>query len=156
MSEAQHVPATEGTAFKSDGKLNWPTVALIGLGDLLLWGLGIGSTFWFFGHDIGVAGIAFSTVAPALWTFILFYRDAADVRTAFTASLLTLYLGFVAASFNGTVDSDFQADGSFIHSVWENLNTLMIAVVGFYFGGKALERATTTVAEAKKGQTGSE
>lgn len=55
---------TQVTAVKADtGKLNWTWIALLGLGDIIFWGLGIASTFWFFGRDTGVAGIAFSTVS---------------------------------------------------------------------------------------------
>src|SRR5438045_994366 len=142
MTMVTGLDRTQATAVHADtGKLNWTWIALLGLGDIIFWGLGIASTFWFFGRDIGVAGLAFSTVAPALWTFLLFFRDAADVRTAFTAAFLTLYLAFVAAAFNNLVAEAFRAQGSFLHSVWDNLNTLMIAIVGFYFGGKAVETA---------------
>jgi len=139
----------KATSLLATGGFNWKVISVIGVGDLLLWAAGIGSTFWFFGQDVGVGGLAFTTVAPALWTFLLFYRDAADVRTALTAAFFTLYLGFVVISFDSDVSKTFQAGGSFLHSVWDNLNTLMIAIIGFYFGGKAFE----TVAERTGGKS---
>lgn len=131
-------------------ELNWRTVLLLGVGDVGLWGLGIFSTFWFFGYDIGIAGLSFSIVAPALWTFLLFYRDSSDIRTAFTAAFLALYLAFVAAAFNETVEEAYRQQGSFVNAVWGNLNTLMIAIVGFYFGGKAVEKASAVQAAKQK------
>jgi uncharacterized membrane protein len=130
--------------------LNWTTILLLGLGDLLLWGLGIASTFWFFGADIGNAGLAFGVVAPALWTFLMFFRDSSDIRTAFTASFFALYLAFVAASFIPAVGTAYAQQGSFTSAVWANLNTLMIAIVGFYFGGKAVEKAAAVGAKTRK------
>lgn len=131
--------------------LNWITILLLGVGDLLLWGLGIASTFWFFGANIGIAGLAFGVVAPALWTFLMFFRDSSDIRTAFTASFFALYLAFVAASFIPAVGTAYANQGSFVAAVWGNLNTLMIAIVGFYFGGKAVEKAAAVGAKARKG-----
>src|SRR4051812_35929825 len=132
--------------------LNWITILLLGVGDLLLWGLGIASTFWFFGADIGIAGLAFGVVAPALWTFLMFFRDSSDIRTAFTASFFALYLAFVAASFIPAVGTAYAHEGSFTAAVWGNLNTLMIALVGFYFGGKAVEKAAAVGTKASKSE----
>jgi hypothetical protein len=129
--------------------LNWTTILLLGVGDLVLWGLGIASTFWFFGADIGIAGLAFGVVAPALWTFLMFFRDSSDIRTAFTASFLALYLAFVAASFIPAVGRAYAQQGSFVSAVWGNLNTLMIAIIGFYFGGKAVEKAAAVGTKAR-------
>jgi hypothetical protein len=81
------------------------------------------------------------------------FRDAADVRTAFTAAFLTLYLAFVDAAFNNLVTEAFRAQGSFLHSVGDNLNTLMIAIVGFYFGGKAVE-TTAAIRIPKRSNSG--
>ena len=130
--------------------LNWITILLLGVGDLLLWGLGIASTFWFFGANIGIAGLAFGVVAPALWTFLMFFRDSSDIRTAFTASFFALYLAFVAASFIPAVNAAYAHEGSFTAAVWGNLNTLMIAIVGFYFGGKAVEKAAAVGTKARR------
>lgn len=131
---------------------NWITILLLGVGDLLLWGLGIASTFWFFGANIGIAGLAFGVVAPALWTFLMFFRDSSDIRTAFTASFFALYLAFVAASFIPAVGTAYAHEGSFTAAVWGNLNTLMIAIIGFYFGGKAVEKAAAVGAKARKSE----
>jgi hypothetical protein len=144
----------KATGLKPTGRFNWSVIVIIGLGDLILWALGIGSTYWFFGQHVGVGGLAFTTVAPALWTFLLFYRDAADVRTALTAAFFVLYLGFIITAFNSNLSKNFAENGSFLHSVWDNVNTLMIAIVGFYFGGKAFEAAAERT--SRKSRTANE
>src|SRR5690349_25115716 len=37
--------------------------------------------------------------------------------------------------------------------MWQNINSVMIAVVGFYFGGKAVEKASDVVREDGSRQT---
>ena len=80
----------------------------------------------------------------------MFFRDSSDIRTAFTASFFALYLAFVAASFIPAVGADYEHAGSFTAAVWGNLNTLMIAIVGFYFGGKAVEKAAAVGTKARR------
>ena|SRR6266498_4048121 len=123
-----------------EGKRRGWLIAL-GLGNTVLWALGIASTNYR-GLDIGVTGFAGCVAAAALWTFLLFLRDAGDVRTAVTACFVALYLGFVIGSMVPSVSGDFKTDGSFVHAVWSQLNALMLAIIGFYFGGKAWEEVT--------------
>jgi hypothetical protein len=48
-----------------------------------------------------------------------------------------------------------EKSGSFAHTIWDNLSALMIAIVGFYFGGKTLEITSANVADKTKGNTDS-
>jgi hypothetical protein len=135
------VPEDQLAARTSEGGINWRTVLLLFVVNGLLLALGLGSTFWSIGTDIGISGVAFSTAAVGLWTFLVFFKDSEDIRTAVTASFLALYLAFVAASFNQDVNA---VDGSLLKAVWDSLNPLMIAIIGFYFGGKAFERSAAS------------
>jgi hypothetical protein len=81
------------------------------------------------------------------------FKDSEDIRTAVTAAFLTLYLAFVAAAFNKEVNAAFK-DGGLFKAVWDSFNPLMIAIVGFYFGGKAFEKSTTSRAGGSPSQSG--
>lgn len=140
-------------ARRSNGWLNGKTVLLLAVVNGVLWALGIASTFWFFGTDIGINGVAFSTAAVGLWTFLVFFKDSEDIRTAVTAAFLALYLAFVAAALNREVNAEFTEGGLF-KAVWDSFNPLMIAIIGFYFGGKAFEKSASSRAGGAPGQSG--
>jgi hypothetical protein len=91
--------------------------------------------------------LSFSAVTAALWAFLVFYKDSSDIRTAFTSAFFTLYLAFIAFSLHDGFASAFEDQNSFARSVWQNLTTIMIAIIGFYFGGKALESIAQKKAE---------
>jgi hypothetical protein len=149
------VPEDQLAARTSEGRINGRTVILLFVVNGLLLALGLGSTFWSIGTDIGISGVAFSTAAVGLWTFLVFFKDSEDIRTAVTASFLALYLAFVAASFNKDVNAAF-VDGSLLKAVWDSLNPLMIAIIGFYFGGKAFEKSASSRSGGAQGQPGDE
>ena len=131
------------------GKVRWGSVLLLGVGVSFIWLLGLVSTYlhpsW---HGLP---LSFSAVVAALWAFLVFYNDSSDIRTAFTSAFFTLYLAFVAFSLHDGFANAFKDQNSFARSVWQNLTTIMIAIIGFYFGGKALE----SVAQKKKAETDS-
>jgi hypothetical protein len=128
----------------SNGEFRW--IAAAGIGDIVIWVIGIVSTLNFFsGWDLDSTILGCSMAAASLWTLVLFYRIG-DLRTAVTVAFIVLYLGFVIASMVPGAASSLEAENSFARVVWDNLSALMIAIIGFYFGGKALEVASGNVA----------
>jgi len=100
---------------------------------------GVASSFWFFGQNIGIAGLSVALPAAGLCTFVVLFTDHRDIRTAVMGTFTVLYLGFVSATFN----SDFAAimndrEGMGRH-VYDSFNTFMLVMLGFYFSGKAAE-----------------
>lgn len=105
---------------------------------------GVASSFWFFGANIGIAGMSVALPAAGLCTFIVLFTDHGDIRTAVMGTFTVLYLGFVSATFN----SDFakimaDRDGMGRH-VYDSFNTFMLVMLGFYFSGKAVEMVAKT------------
>lgn len=146
-SPAPQVPTiTLSTDSKNDSKEQPPgnvtRIAAVGIGVSLFWAVGIFSTLGFL-HKLGMdATVLGGCIAmSALWTFLLFYRGA-DIRTTVTAAFVVLYLGFFVASMVPGAASTLQAPGSFAHSIWDSLSAIMIAIIAFYFGGKAYEKAS--------------
>lgn len=121
----------------------------LGVGVIILWGIGVASTFPFLHKlNLNVAVLGTCIAAAALWAFLLLYR-ATDLREAFTAAFLVLYCGFFVASMVPGAASTLEKNGSFAHTVWDSVNAVMIAIVGFYFGGKAVEKATASAAKQR-------
>lgn len=137
---------------KTDQKRLWSVIAV----DLALWLLGIVSTHQSFadllGREVGIIGFGFAIAAAALWTFVAFFQDHRDVRTAFTAAFLTLYLGLVAGSMVPGVATEYGKSGGLLQSVWHDVSTVMLVIVGFYFGGKAVEGAASARAKGQAAQ----
>jgi hypothetical protein len=144
-TQIQDDPAAARAA--SGTKLHWRIALLLIVGNTALFGIGIGLCYV---PHLGVASLALTIPAAALLTFVVFFTDSRDIRTAITASFLVLYIGFVSASFNTRVTDLAAMKDSFFATVFNDFNSLMLAIVGFYFGGKALETASGRVAEAQK------
>ncbi|MFF3561489.1 hypothetical protein ACFYXS_15755 [Streptomyces sp. NPDC002574] len=123
-----------------DGRINWRVGSLLVVVNVALLTLGVGSTFWFFGQDIGIAGLSVALPAMSLCTFLVLFTDSRDVRTAVMSAFTVLYFGFVAASFNSEVARAMADKTGFLDDVYDSFNTFMIVMVGFYFGGKAAEK----------------
>ncbi|MFJ4846412.1 MULTISPECIES: hypothetical protein [unclassified Streptomyces] len=123
-----------------DGRINWRVGSLLVVVNVTLLALGVGSTFWFFGQDIGIAGLSVALPAMSLCTFLVLFTDSRDVRTAVMSAFTVLYFGFVAASFNSEVARAMADKTGFLDDVYDSFNTFMIVMVGFYFGGKAAEK----------------
>lgn len=145
MGSLGNPPVDDPAAARSatGGGLRWKTaVGLIGINTVCIGG-GIAATYidW-----VGTASLAFSIPLAALITFVFFFTDSADIRTAITGAFVVLYLGFVSASFNGGVADAAAEENSFFAEVFNSLDTLMIAIIGFYFGGKAVEAASGQIA----------
>lgn len=104
---------------------------------------GVGSSFWFFGTSIGVAGLAVALPATSLCTFIVLFTDHRDIRTAVMGAFTVLYLGFVSATFNTEFVTMMNDQNGFGRHVYDSFNTFMLVMLGFYFGGKAVERVMT-------------
>jgi hypothetical protein len=114
--------------------------------DLLLWllfvnlailGLGIASTFY---DSLGVAGYALALVAMGIFTFSYLFADSSDIRTAVTVAFVFVFLGLLAGSFNDTISTKLSKD--FGKTIFDSFNALLTVIIGFYFGGKAWERAS--------------
>jgi hypothetical protein len=118
-------------------EVRWGSVLLLGMGVSLIWSVGLVSTY--LRPSLHGLPLSLSAVVAALWVFLVFYKDSSDIRTAFTSAFFTLYLAFVAFSLHDGFASAFEDQNSFARSVWQNITTIMIAIIGFYFGGKALE-----------------
>ncbi|MFF7214988.1 hypothetical protein ACFZAU_31340 [Streptomyces sp. NPDC008238] len=123
-----------------DGRINWQVGLLLVVVNVLLLALGVASTFWFFGQDIGIAGLSVALPAMSLCTFLVLFTDSRDVRTAVMSAFTVLYFGFVAASFNSEVARAMADTSGFLDDVYGSFNTFMIVMVGFYFGGKTAEK----------------
>ncbi|MFD3455250.1 hypothetical protein ACFWVC_24120 [Streptomyces sp. NPDC058691] len=133
---------------KDDGRINWRVGSLLVVVNVALLALGVGSTFWFFGQDIGIAGLSVALPAMSLCTFLVLFTDSRDVRTAVMSAFTVLYFGFVAASFNSDVARAMADKTGFLDDVYDSFNTFMIVMVGFYFGGKAAEKVVEKKAAA--------
>lgn len=143
-----HTPVIDDPAAArsaSGAKLHWRVALLLVAGNTSLFGLGIALCYV---PRLGVAPLALTIPAAALLTFVVFFTDSRDIRTAITASFLVLYIGFVSASFNTRVTALSDMKGSFFTLVFSDFNSLMLAIIGFYFGGKALETASGRLAKA--------
>ena len=136
-------PDTRLSARTDDGHVRKSAIVLVAVNIALL-AAGVGSSFWFFGADIGIAGLSVALPATSLCTFIVLFTDHRDIRTAVMGTFTVLYLGFVSATFNKdfvTIMGD--ADGIGRH-VYDSFNTFMLVMLGFYFSGKAVEKVATT------------
>lgn len=135
-----------------DGRINWRVGRLLVVVNVLLLALGVGSTFWFFGQDIGIgigiAGLSVALPAMSLCTLLVLFTDPRDVRTAVMSAFTVLYFGFVAASFNSEVARAMADKTGFLDDVCDSFNTFVIVMVGVSFGGKAAERVVEKKAAA--------
>jgi hypothetical protein len=111
----------------------WPLLLV----NVILLIAGIASTFGGIGEDIGVAGLAVALAIIGIFTFLVLFNDAADIRSAITAAFVFVYFSLMGASLNDTVSKKL-AEG-FGERIFDSFDTLMGVVIGFYFGGKALE-----------------
>jgi hypothetical protein len=116
-----------------------PAILLVAVNIALL-AAGVASTFWFFGANIGVAGLAVALPATSLCTFIVLFTDHRDIRTAVMGSFTVLYLGFVSATFNHDFVGMMSDRDGFGRHVYDSFNTFMLVMLGFYFSGKAVEK----------------
>jgi hypothetical protein len=132
-ASAPRYPArAKGGSFKT-------SAIILVVANVSLLAAGVASSFWFFGQNIGIAGLSVALPAAGLCTFVVLFTDHRDIRTAVMGTFTVLYLGFVSATFN----SDFAAimndrDGMGRH-VYDSFNTFMLVMLGFYFSGKAAE-----------------
>ena len=118
------------------------TATILVLGNGALIALAVISSLWFFGLHIRLAGFAIALPAMGILTFVTLLTSSTDIRTAVMAAFTVVYLALLGGSLNRDFANAFSTRGSFFHQVYSNLNTFMIAIVGFYFGGKAAEKAT--------------
>lgn len=100
---------------------------------------GVASSFWFFGTNIGAAGLAVALPATSMCTFIVLFTDHRDIRTAVMGAFTVLYLGFVSATFNSEFVAMMSERNGFGRHVYDSFNTFMLVMLGFYFSGKAVE-----------------
>lgn len=140
-------PNDPAAARNQGGRVNWKLALVLVLANLALFGAGIGVTYI---EGIGVAGLALTIPGAALVTFVIFFTDSRDIRTAVTGSFVVLYLGIVSASFNRQVAVLAQDKEAFFSTVFDSFQALMIVVVGFYFGGKSAEKVTENIAAGKQ------
>ena len=131
--------ATDRTAARDhlSGSFNWRTFAPLLLVNLVIISAGVATTFLW--PRIGVAGYAVALMAVGIFTFLMLFVDNGDIRSALTASFVFVYLALLATgSLNKTV-ADKMSEG-FGKTIFDNFNTLVGVIIGFYFGGKALEK----------------
>ncbi|MCD6023073.1 MAG: hypothetical protein K0R20_2783 [Actinomycetia bacterium] len=121
------------------GAIRVHTFLLLLLVNLVLFVAGIASTFGGIGRVIGVAGLAVALVAIGIFTFLMLFFDAADIRSAITATFVLVYFSLMGASLNDTVSDKLSA--GFGERIFDSFDTLLGVIIGFYFGGKAVELA---------------
>jgi hypothetical protein len=134
---------TKFSARKEDGGFELKPAMLLVAVNIVFLLAGVGSSHWFFGVNIGVAGLAVALPAMSLCTFVVLFTDHKDIRTAVMGAFTVLYLGFVSATFNNDVLTMMNEDG-FGRHVYDSFNTFMLVMLGFYFSGKAVEKVATT------------
>jgi len=133
------------------GGIRWRSALILVLGNVALFGAGIALTYV---PKVSLAGLALTIPAAALLTFVILFSDSHDIRTAITGSFVVLYLGLVSASFNRNASRMFEQEGSLLSELLTSFNALMLTIIGFYFGGKAIEEAAGRIAVAREGQGG--
>jgi hypothetical protein len=139
--------AVEGLGTRDkDGKFVAKPAVLLVLVNVGLIAAGVASTFWFFGANIGAAGLAVALPATSLCTFIVLFTDHRDIRTAVMGAFTVLYLGFVTATFNQDFLTLMGDENGFGRHVYDSFNTFMLVMLGFYFSGKAVEKVANTKA----------
>src|SRR4051794_35508285 len=121
-------------ARQPDGTFNRSTTLLLIVGNLILFGIGIGTTFI---TKVHLAGLAASLTAIAILTFVVLYKDSDDIRTALAGSFMFLYFAIVGSSLNGSVSAKLNEAGA--KDVWTSFNTIVGVVIAFYFTGKSVE-----------------
>jgi|SRR5215471_5354404 len=138
---------TDRTAARdlSTGEIHRRTFWSLLLVNVVLVLAGIASTFpW---AHIDTAGYAAALVGIGMFTFLMLYVDTRDIRSAITASFVFVYLALIATGpFNTVISEKMSKD--FGATVFTNFHTLVAVIVGFYFGGKAIENGLEKRGEA--------
>jgi hypothetical protein len=137
-------PATTFSARNDDGGFRLSPAILLVVVNIVFLMAGVGSSYWFFGANIGVAGLAVALPAMSLCTFVVLFTDHRDIRTAVMGAFTVLYLGFVSATFNSDFVTMMNNQNGFGRHVYDSFNTFMLVMLGFYFSGKAVEKVATT------------
>jgi hypothetical protein len=138
--------STDKVAARDASTGNWrlATVLTVGVLNVAILGIGIWSTFDSFpGGDIDLAGLALALAAIAMVTFLGFYNDSGDIRTAIAATFIFVYFATLAASLNNAVEDKLNA--GFAKDMFTNLTTLVGVVVTFYITGKTVEATAEIV-----------
>jgi hypothetical protein len=117
---------------------------VLGVVNVLLLAAGVASSFWFFGANIGIAGLSVALPAAGLCTFLVLFTDHRDIRTAVMGTFTVLYLGFVSATFNTEFVAIMDDRDGIGRHVYDSFNTFMLVMLGFYFSGKAVEMVAKT------------
>src|SRR5262245_15871074 len=106
----------------------------------------VGVSTTFFWPQIAAAGLAVIFVVIGIFTFLTLANDSGDIRTALTTAFVFVYLAILGMSLNDFVAG--QMNNPFPKLAYENLQTILGVIIGFYFGGKAFEKAAKVRARA--------
>ncbi len=127
------------------GQFRWVTVACIGLLNIVLLAVGVWSTLTRFPmKDLGLAGLAVSLAAIGIVTFLAFYNDSADIRTAIAGSFVVVYFAVLTVSLNKQVSEKIDTGGA--KMLFDNFTTLVGVIVSFYITGKTIEKVAARAA----------
>lgn len=138
------------SARNDDGSFRTPAAILLVAVNIVLLMAGVASSYWFFGANVGVAGLAVALPATSLYTFVALFADRRDIRTAVMGAFVVLYFGFVSATFNNDVLTMMNNQDGFGRHVYDSFNTFMLVMLGFYFTGKTVEKVATTRAAVQQ------
>jgi Kef-type K+ transport system membrane component KefB len=108
---------------------------------LLCWLAGIVSTYPSLGgKTLGVSGLGLSIAITSLYTFLMFYGESKDTQAALTAAFFVLYLGFYIIALVPGAAFQFTTQDSFFHALWGKATWVLIVIIGFYYGGRTVEK----------------
>jgi hypothetical protein len=122
---------------RSSGKIRWKIFLALLIGNLALLSGGVLSTFLW--RPLGVAGMAGALVAIGIFTYLMLFVDSGDIRSALTAAFVFVYFSIMGMSFHDVFAE--KMSGGFGKIMFDNFATLLGVILGFYFAGKALEKA---------------
>lgn len=132
------------TAQDHEGTFKWKTIGLLAGVPFVLLAVGIASTVvkQFPGPDGGLQWLVACLGGIAIWTFIAFYNDSGDIRTAIAASVMLTYFSslFVIALVD-KASVAVSAGGA--KTALDGFQNLVVIVVGFYITGKTVESVAT-------------
>ncbi len=143
---------TPGLDFKTKVENNRPLLGAI----ILLTGFGTGVTFlWDHGdlEGVGIMGMII-LVTSLVGTNLLSPETqlgSHEVRTAITLSCFAMFYAFIGFAGDEPVD-----EGSILAETFEHFWQVLIAVVGFYFGGITVERLADRRKEMPRESSGDE
>ena len=92
---------------------------------------------------VGLAGVATALGLIGIITFIAFYKDSGDIRTAIAAAVVLTYFAFITVTFNSEVRKVFtEAAGK---QMLNNFNSFVKLVITTYIGGVSVEKAVEKI-----------